>query len=68
LPPSKYVKIGLKEEGARVKWSFRTKEISEIGVIGDPTKASKKKGEIAWKFAIERLAEFLVELDQWKTR
>jgi creatinine amidohydrolase/Fe(II)-dependent formamide hydrolase-like protein len=66
LPESKYVKIGLKETGPKVSWSFRTKELSETGVIGDPTKASKEKGELAWKLAIERLAELLKELDKMK--
>jgi creatinine amidohydrolase/Fe(II)-dependent formamide hydrolase-like protein len=66
LPESKYTKIGLKESGPKVSWSFRTKELSETGVIGDPTKASKEKGELAWKLAIERLAELLKELDKMK--
>jgi len=66
LPESKYTKIGLKETGPRVSWGFRTKEISESGVIGDPTKASKEKGEAAWKLAIERLADFLTEIDKMK--
>jgi len=66
LPKSKYTKIGLKETGPKVYWSFRTKEVSEIGVIGDPTKASKEKGEAAWKLAIERLADLLTELDKMK--
>jgi hypothetical protein len=35
LPDSKYTKIGLKETGPKVSWGFRTKEISETGVIGD---------------------------------
>jgi creatinine amidohydrolase/Fe(II)-dependent formamide hydrolase-like protein len=65
-PKSKYTKIGLKETGPKVSWSFRTKEISETGVIGDPTKASKEKGEKAWKLAIERLADLLAELDKMK--
>jgi len=64
LPKSKYTKIGLKETGPKVSWGFRTKEISETGVIGDPTKASKEKGEAAWKLAVERLADLLVELDR----
>ncbi len=64
LPESKYTRIGLKEKGPRVFWSFRTKEISDVGVIGDPTKASKEKGEKAWKLAIDRLAELLTELDR----
>ena len=64
LPKSKYTKIGLKETGPRISWGFRTKEISQTGVIGDPTKASKEKGEKAWKLAIERLADLLIELDK----
>ncbi|MEM2522833.1 MAG: creatininase family protein [Candidatus Bathyarchaeia archaeon] len=63
FPRSKYTKIGLKEAGPKVSWTFRTKELSETGVIGDPTKASKEKGERAWQLAIERLAELLKELD-----
>jgi creatinine amidohydrolase len=63
LPKSKYTKIGLKETGPKVSWAFRTEEISSTGVIGDPTKASKEKGEKAWKLAIERLADLLKELD-----
>jgi len=66
LPNSKYTKIGLKETGPKVSWGFRTKEISETGVIGDPTKASKEKGETAWKLAIERLADLLTELNKMK--
>ncbi|MGQ9530810.1 MAG: creatininase family protein [Candidatus Bathycorpusculaceae bacterium] len=66
LPKSKYTKIGLKEAGPKVTWSFRTKEISDTGVIGDPTKATKEKGETAWKLAIERLADLLDELDKMK--
>ena len=43
FPASKYTKIGLKETGPKVFWGFRTKEISDTGVIGDPTKESKEK-------------------------
>ena len=67
LPKSKYTKIGLKEKGPRVFWGFRTKEISETGVIGDPTKASKEKGDRAWKLTTERLADLLTELDSMKS-
>ncbi len=63
LPKLKYTKIGLKEAGPKVSWAFRTREISSTGVIGDPAKASKEKGEKAWQLAIERLAELLKELD-----
>ncbi|MEM2779857.1 MAG: creatininase family protein [Candidatus Bathyarchaeia archaeon] len=53
----------MKEAGPKVLWAFKTKEISNTGVIGDPTKASKEKGEKAWQLAIERVAELLKELD-----
>lgn len=66
FPSSKYTKMGLKKRGAKVSWAFRTKEISPTGVVGDPTKASKEKGEKAWKFTIERLADLLTELDKMK--
>lgn len=66
LPESKYTKIGLKEAGPKVSWSFRTREISETGVISDPTKASKEKGEKAWSLAIDRLADLLKEFDKMK--
>lgn len=66
LPKSKYTRIGLKETGPKVSWSFKTREISETGVIGDPTKATKEKGETAWKLAIERLADLITELDKMK--
>jgi creatinine amidohydrolase/Fe(II)-dependent formamide hydrolase-like protein len=64
FPTSKYTKIGLGATGPRVFWALRTKEISDTGVIGDPTKASKEKGTTAWKIAIDRLAELLTELDK----
>lgn len=67
LPASKYTKIGLKETGPKVYWAFRTKELSETGVIGDPTKASKEKGIKAWEMATQRLAELLLELDKIQT-
>ncbi len=63
-PKSKYTKMGLKAKGPRVIWGFKTREISETGVIGDPTKASKEKGERAWKMAVERLSDLLTELDE----
>ncbi|HDI06862.1 MAG TPA: creatininase family protein [Candidatus Bathyarchaeota archaeon] len=64
FPRCKYTKIGLKEHGPKVSWVFRTRELSPTGVIGDPTKASKEKGEKAWQLAVERLADLLVELDE----
>jgi creatinine amidohydrolase/Fe(II)-dependent formamide hydrolase-like protein len=67
FPAIKYAKIGLGATGPRVFWGLRTKEISDTGVIGDPTKASKEKGAACWKIAIERLAELLTELDKMQT-
>jgi creatinine amidohydrolase/Fe(II)-dependent formamide hydrolase-like protein len=67
FPASKYTKIGLNATGPKVFWGFRTKEISDTGVIGDPTKASKEKGVAGWEVAIERLAELLTELDKMQT-
>ncbi|MBS7615707.1 creatininase family protein [Candidatus Bathyarchaeota archaeon] len=64
LPKLKYAKIGLKEAGPKVSWAFMTREISDTGVIGDPTKASREKGEKAWRLAIERLADLLKQLDE----
>ena len=64
FPASKYTKIGLNAAGPKVFWGFRTKEITDTGVIGDPTKASKEKGMAGWEVAIERLAELLTELDK----
>jgi len=47
LPDSKYTKIGLKEAGPKVSWGFRTKEISETGVIGEtPRKLRKGKAKL----------------------
>jgi creatinine amidohydrolase len=66
FPKSKYTQMGVKAKGPKVFWAFRTKELSESGVIGDPTKASKQKGEKAWDLAIERLADLLIELDRMK--
>lgn len=67
FPASKYTKIGLGATGPKVYWGFRTRDISDTGVIGDPTKASKEKGMIGWEMAIERLAELLHELDKMQT-
>jgi creatinine amidohydrolase/Fe(II)-dependent formamide hydrolase-like protein len=46
----------------RVNWYTHTARISPDGVLGDPTKASKEKGERIWKLMIENLVEFVEEL------
>lgn len=45
---------------------MRSYYLGETGVISDPTKASKEKGEAAWKLAVKRLADLLVELDRMR--
>jgi creatinine amidohydrolase/Fe(II)-dependent formamide hydrolase-like protein len=46
----------------RVNWYTHTAKISPEGVLGDPTKASREKGERIWKLMIENLVEFVEDL------
>jgi creatinine amidohydrolase/Fe(II)-dependent formamide hydrolase-like protein/7-cyano-7-deazaguanine synthase in queuosine biosynthesis len=46
----------------RVNWYTHTARISPDGVLGDPTKASREKGERIWKLMIENLVEFVEDL------
>jgi creatinine amidohydrolase/Fe(II)-dependent formamide hydrolase-like protein len=45
-----------------VEWYARTARISPSGVLGDPTKASREKGEHMWKIMIRNLVELVEEL------
>jgi creatinine amidohydrolase/Fe(II)-dependent formamide hydrolase-like protein len=45
-----------------VGWYARTAKISTSGVFGDPTKASKKKGEKMWEVMVRRLVELVESL------
>ncbi|MGA1871291.1 MAG: creatininase family protein [bacterium] len=45
-----------------VEWYARTSRISAIGVLGDPTKANKEKGERIWEIMIKNLVEFVEHL------
>ena len=45
-----------------VPWYVSTKKISETGVMGDPTKASTKKGKKIWDIMIAHLVAFVEEL------
>lgn len=47
---------------SRVSIPWNTKEISETGVIGDATKATKEKGETILNTVVQELARFLREL------
>ena len=45
-----------------VDWYARTSRISKQGVMGDPTKATREKGEKMWDVMIRNLVEFVEEL------
>jgi creatinine amidohydrolase/Fe(II)-dependent formamide hydrolase-like protein len=45
-----------------VGWYAHTSKISSTGVLGDPTKASREKGEQIWELMIKNLVEFVEEL------
>jgi creatinine amidohydrolase/Fe(II)-dependent formamide hydrolase-like protein len=45
-----------------VGWYAHTSKISRTGVLGDPTKADRDKGERMWSVMITRLVEFVEDL------
>jgi creatinine amidohydrolase/Fe(II)-dependent formamide hydrolase-like protein len=45
-----------------VDWYARTEKISPTGVLGDPTKASREKGQQMWQLMIDHLVAFVEEL------
>ena len=45
-----------------VEWFARTSRISGSGVMGDPTKASREKGEKMWKVIVGNMVEFVEQL------
>jgi len=45
-----------------VGWYAHTSKISPYGVLGDPTKANKEKGERMWELMINNLVEFIEDL------
>jgi creatinine amidohydrolase/Fe(II)-dependent formamide hydrolase-like protein len=45
-----------------ITWYARTARISPSGVLGDPTKASREKGERMWSVMIENLVELVEHL------
>jgi creatinine amidohydrolase/Fe(II)-dependent formamide hydrolase-like protein len=46
----------------RIDWYAHTSKISESGVFGDPTKATREKGEAIWALMIGRLVELVEHL------
>lgn len=47
-----------------VDWYARTSKISKSGVFGDPTKASREKGEAFWKLSIDHLVGLVEHLKE----
>jgi len=45
-----------------VEWYARTARISPSGVLGDPTRASREKGEKMWEVMVKNLVELVEEL------
>ncbi len=45
-----------------ISWYAYTKRISNSGVMGDPTKASREKGKKMWKIMIAHLVAFIEDL------
>jgi creatinine amidohydrolase/Fe(II)-dependent formamide hydrolase-like protein len=57
---SKYLDFSSKRS---VEWYARVAKISTTGVLGDPTKASREKGEKMWEIMIKHLVEFVEDLN-----
>ena len=47
-----------------VEWYARTAKISRTGVLGDPTRASREKGEQFWRIMTEHLVAFVEALKE----
>jgi creatinine amidohydrolase/Fe(II)-dependent formamide hydrolase-like protein len=45
-----------------VDWYARTAKLSASGVMGDPTKATREKGEKMWEVMIRNLVEFVEQI------
>lgn len=45
-----------------IPWVFFTHKLSETGVLGDATKATKEKGEKLWQIHINKLSKFIEEI------
>jgi creatinine amidohydrolase/Fe(II)-dependent formamide hydrolase-like protein len=45
-----------------ISWYAYTKRISENGIMGDPTKATVKKGKKMWQIMIAHLVAFIEDL------
>ena len=45
-----------------VGWYARVAKISPSGVLGDPTKATREKGEQMWKLMVKNLVELVEDI------
>lgn len=66
-PKLNFISERFQFEGKRVvPFRYMTKEISDTGVLGDPTKADKKKGARIWKIYIRALVKVVDDLKKAK--
>ncbi len=56
---SRYLNFSSKRS---VEWYARTAKLSRNGVLGDPSKASKEKGEKMWAIMVKNLVELVEDL------
>ncbi len=56
---SRYLNFSTKRS---VEWYARTAKISQNGVLGDPTKATKEKGKKMWTIMVKHLVELVEDL------
>jgi len=68
LPKSKFIRWGVEKgqkdfgiSGGKVQFMDWWSRLSSTGVLGDPTKASKEKGEKAFKLYVDSLVDFIQE-------
>jgi len=68
FPRSKFIRWGIEKgqedfgvSGGRVQFMDWWSRMSSTGVLGDPTKASREKGEKAFDMFVDALAEFIRE-------
>jgi creatinine amidohydrolase/Fe(II)-dependent formamide hydrolase-like protein len=45
-----------------IEWYVRTRRISQTGVLGDPTKATAKKGRLMWDIMVKNLTRLVEDL------
>jgi creatinine amidohydrolase/Fe(II)-dependent formamide hydrolase-like protein len=57
--PSKYLDFSHKDS---VELHVRTAKLSSSGVLGDPSKASREKGERMWEVMVRNMAELVEDL------